>query len=60
MEAIPMNMKETPVRVTKEIPVNTGLNISNRENIIPPALARATFPQLIILMLFRSKAKPNS
>lgn len=60
MEAIPIKIKETPVRVTNEIPVNTGLNISNRENIIPPTLARATFPQLIILILLRSKAKPSS
>ena len=60
MEAIPIKMKETPVRVTNEIPVNTGLNISNREKIIPPTLARATFPQLIILMLLRSNANPNN
>lgn len=60
MEAIPIKMKETPVSVTNENPVNTGLNISNREKIIPPTLARATFPQLLILILFRSNAKPNS
>ena len=60
MEAIPMKIKETPVRVTNEIPVNTGLKISSRENIIPPTLARATFPQLMILILLRSKAKPRS
>lgn len=60
MEAIPIKIKETPVRVTNEIPVNTGLKINNNENIIPPTLASATFPQLIILILLRSNAKPNN
>ena len=57
---IPTKINANAVSVTKDIPVNMGLDISRNENRIPITLVKATLPQFNIFRLFISKEKPNS